>query len=334
MGAAAAALTPAVPAFGGTRHIARITTSGTSLRAFGAPFPMYGASVYGQIDTAAKRAAVIDLALQGRLNTVRVVNWLHENSTTPDTAAYDSTRWKHCDALIAAASRAGLRVILDLSTYRNLLLNGGKVNPYGRTQYPRWEKFIAWVLNRRNSVTGATYANDPTIAYVAIAGEPAAPKGGDALRPTTAELTAFYKRAAAKIRAKSRVLICPGGFLFLDWDSGIDWKAIGADASIDMLALHPYSDGDRRISVPAMGAWSAAVNKPWLMEEFGAEVGRTTDADRAALFQNAYDQADTHSAAAAAFWNLGPATTGATYDVNTAHPVTWATVRANSSKGT
>ena len=65
MGAAAAALAPVVPAFGGTRHIARITTSGTSLRAFGAPFPMYGASVYGQIDTAAKRAAVIDLALQG-----------------------------------------------------------------------------------------------------------------------------------------------------------------------------------------------------------------------------------------------------------------------------
>ena len=50
------------------------------------------------------------------------------------------------------------------------------------------------------------------------------------------------------------------------------------------------------------------------MEEFGAGVGRTTDADRAALFQKArIDQAVTHSAAAAAFWNLGPATTGATY---------------------
>ena len=95
-------------------------------------------------------------------------------------------------------------MILDLSTYRNRLLNGGKVNPYGRIQYPRSDKFIAWVLNRRNSVSGATYANDPTIAYVAIAGEPAAPRGGDALRPTTAELTAFYKRAAAKNTARSR----------------------------------------------------------------------------------------------------------------------------------
>jgi len=37
-----------------------------------------------------------------------------------------------------------------------------------------------------------------------------------------------------------------------------------------------------------------------------------------------------YAAAGVAFWNLGPQTSGATYDVNSATALTWAAVRSNA----
>lgn len=309
------AAAPASP----TAQPGRISVCGRALCLAGQPWYMHGASVLGGMDDTAATAA---RATSAGLNTIRAVNFLDERAV-PATAAYDEWRWARLDRLIANAGLDGLKVILDLSTYRNMLANAG-FNPYTHD----WKTFVSFAANRRNTVTGVRYGDDSTIALVAIAGEVEPINTPDnKLGVTTSQVTEFFKRTFAQWRAVDTVHpVSSGGLLHYGWNSGIDWRAIFAAA--DVCSIHNYSAGDVA-ATPAIAAYCAGINKPWITEEFGWDTS-VGDASRAASFQSIYDLNRVNGSAGVAFWNLGPQTQMPTYDVNEATTLTLDTVRRNA----
>lgn len=256
------------------------------------------------------------------LNTIRITDFLDADGA-PTAAAFDETRWRRVDRLIAAASAAGLHVVLDLSSYRNLLKASGR-NPYTYD----WSSFLSFAADRRNTVTKLRYGDDPTIALVGFAGEVDAVNGGDnTYGLTTAQLTDFFRQVEGHWhRAAPRQLLTAGGLMQLDWDSGIGWKAIFDLPHNDVDAIHVYSSRDRDKSLPAVAVYSRTIGKPWITEEFGypAALG---DGRRASAFAATYDLNERHGSAGVGFWNVGRQTKD-TFDVGPQFPRTFRAVRS------
>jgi hypothetical protein len=304
-----------------------VTACALALCVAGRRWMLFGASDYGGLDDPAARAS---MAASAGLNTLRVVDFLDEHGD-PATAPFDPAKWARVDAAIAAAAANGLRVILDLSTYRNILWNAG-LDPYAQD----WGTFVAFVSERRNTVTGLRYGDDPAIAVLSFAGEveplntPANVRG-----VTTQELTDFFARTLAQWRAHDAVhLLSTGGLAQLDWDSGIDWRAVFALPSTDVCSIHAYSAGDQTVTIPAVASFCQGLGKPWITEEFGwpQSIG---DAARGSEFSAMYALQRTYAAAGVGFWNLGPELIGtrgvtASYDVSPSTPQTWAVVVSNA----
>jgi hypothetical protein len=295
----------------------------------GARFGLYGASSLGGLGDPVGRIA---LARQAHLNVIRIVNFLDETSTHVALASYDPVKWARVDREIALARAAGLHVILDLSTYRNLLANN-HINPYTA----EWGPFVSFVAARVNTFTGVRYSNDPTIAIVSVAGEVEPLTVRSAITPTTLQLTTFYRRTIAELHFHDvNHLVSSGGLLQLDWKSGIDWKSIFALPGNNVPAIHVYSSGDEHTSLPAVAAYARLIGKPWIVEEFGFRQ-TAGDAARAVDFKRVFDEAASRSAAGVLFWNVGPEIVGAagktqTYDVNPSTPRTFSVVVANASR--
>lgn len=283
------------------------TGAGTFVQRSGGSLLLGGVSYrpfFGSSNGASSPAgAVVAPAQVLQLNSVRLTDWL-DTSGVVGSADRDPTRWALVDANIAALAAAGLKVVLDLSCYRNLLLARG-LNPYTQD----WSGFLSFVLQRVNTVSGLEYRNDPAISYVEFAGEPSAPNGGDPLRPTPVELTAFYDTVTRYWAANGgQQLRCPGGWLFMDLgdQGGIPVDAIAALAGVDILAIHPYGAGDLATGIPYLAGRALAASKPWIDEEFGEALGgSTTEASRAEYFQDRYSADDAAGGCAGeGFWNI------------------------------
>jgi hypothetical protein len=271
-------------------------------------------------------------------------------------APYARQDWQRVDSILAALRARGLKAILDLSAYRNCLQNwlvahGSSVTPYSYD----WSTFIRFVAKRVNSLTGIPYKRDPTIAFVSFAGEPNPPNSEEPLKPTTDELTTFYRTAFSVWRAYDRNhMLSSGGLLHIDWEeafgnpagSGIDWQAIFSLRYNDVPAIHSYwhnfpptSANDYRS--PKVSTYCASIRKPWLTEEFGflqrpvdysSDPPTTyTESDRAAWYQVVYDIQRRYDSRGSALWNLGRELSPDSHDVNPNTPATWATVLAQGT---
>ncbi len=150
----------------------------------GAPWELRCGSTYGNLDTSTKRANLVTWALAAGLSAIRITDWL-DTAGTIGTAEFDATRWGYVDDMVTRCAGAGLKVVLDISCFRNLLQQPGH-NPYGigsdictanhgaDAWSSHWVPFLTW-LAARPSRAGWTYVSDPVIALVDIAGEPPAP---------------------------------------------------------------------------------------------------------------------------------------------------------------
>jgi hypothetical protein len=189
---------------------------------------------------------------------------------------------------------------------------------------------VQFVTHRVNTVTGTVYANDPTIALVAFAGEvQRTGAGGLPVRCTTSQITSFSARTLGQWRVQDpHHLLTTGGLLYLDVDSGIDWRAIAALPVVDVPAIHVYSTGDLLRTTPVFTAFARSLGKPWITEEFGGERS-LGDSARAAWFRTVYDAQAQYGSAGSAFWNLGAQTTSPTYDVSASTPLALAAVRSH-----
>lgn len=296
--------------------VSRVSVCGRQLCAGGQPWVVRMGSVNGRAD--ATKAPGWATALH--LNTLRLTDFLDTHNSAA-SAPYDPARWAAVDRLIAASHAAGLHVELDLATYRNQLLRTG-ANPYTHD----WKPFLTFVAQRRNTVTGVRYGEDPTLAVVSFAGEVEPINATNNAGITSAGLTTFFRTVLATYAALApHQALSNGGLLQLDWNSGIDWRAIMALPHNDIPAVHIYSTNDRTITVPAFSAYAAQLGKPWLNEEFGAPMS-IGDPARAQLLTSTFALTKRYGVAGDGFWNVGPQTQN-TYDVGPQFPLAFAAVR-------
>jgi len=284
----------------------------------GERWPMRAGTVYGGLDDPVGSVQRIrDLGL----NTVRITDFLDRPDPGP-ADAYDEAAWRRVDQLIAVAQDSGVAVLLDLSTYRNLLVRTGS-NPYTTD----WTPFLAFVVDRVNTRTGVRYGADRTIALVAFAGEPAAINGTDNVVGTSAEqLVDFYRNVEQFWRDRAPdQLLTTGGLLYLDWDSGIDWRSIMALPHNDVFTIHLYSSQDLRVTMPQVAEAATAAGRPWLVEEWGANALIGDDA-RAEQFWTSVGMAMTDGSAGFGFWNVGPGTHD-TFDLGPQFPQVFRAIR-------
>ena len=303
------------------------------------------------------------MAVSGGLNTLRLVNVFDERGLTTN-APYVEADWRRVDAIIARARGAGLRVVLDLSAFRNHLVNrdiranGWEANclpgadrspvdytaidPYRPALAGEWHTFLDFVTNRVNTVNGVRYRNDATIAVISLAGEPQPPGSEECGKATsTAGLTNFYATTLGYLASiDANHLRSNGGLIHTDWEhlyggsSGIDGVAIFSLAANTLPSLHTYPAQYRPDGTPIdyqsadLGPVANGLGKPWFTEEFGwtQSVG---DAVRAGYFHAIYAEQAQYGSDGALFWNLGPESAGGSHDVNPSTPLTWAEVQAH-----
>ena len=344
-----------------------VEASGTSLTRDGQPFQIRGAAIYETSNphnpADDHTTEVLDWAVAGHLNTVRLVNMFVEDGTD-DAAPYRESDWARVDQLLKEIGDRGLVAVLDLSAFRNHLIRrdirvsghttdcqSGHVrppgtydatDPYRAGAAAEWQSFIDFVTSRVNTVTGTAYRDDPTIAVISLAGEPEPPNTEECGKATTtADLTDFYERTLAMLRvADPNHLHSSGGLWKTDWEhqcdgcggSGLDGHAIFALADNTLPAIHTYpwkfepNGTPIDFQSPDLGVYAASLGKPWFTEEFGwtQDVG---DAKRASHFTWMFAQQEAYGSAGAMFWNLGPEVAGGSHDVNPGTPLTWNEVR-------
>ena len=303
-----------------------VSAQGGGLVVGAQPLALYAATIYPDVTLAGKNyrgsawalpsfPAYIDQmiaqAAAAKINTLRATDFL---SNTDDWR--NPTIWANMDYLLCTARAHNMHVIISLTTFATMLYKEGNF-PYDPGA---WGAFIDFV--------GQRYRNERAIAYYAIAGEALPPNGHDPLRPTAHQLLAFYRDTSLQLRSDDvgHHLISTGGLSFLNGDYGIPWQDIFALPTIDLAAIHVYSDGDRDITVPNVAAWAQQNDKPFIIEEFGFQQ-KLGDAARAAAFTDILRRAHAADAAGIGFWNLGPEIAGQSYDVSAATPLTWAAVR-------
>jgi len=341
-----------------------VQATGTSLTLGGFPFKLRGAAIYGTSNPGGPASAsqVLDWAAVAHLNTIRLVNMFDE-SGLDDLAPYDETNWAHVDELLDDISARGMHALLDLSAFRNHLVNRDirandlqatcqpdvprppgtydLIDPYRVGLASEWQTFIDFVTSRVNTVNGVAYKDDPTIAVISLAGEPQPPGSEECGKATSGpELTEFYRRTLEMLHDDDANHVrSSGGLIHLDWQqlyghsSGIDGEAIFALADNTLPALHTYPPayaGDGTpidYQSPALGPYATGLGKPWFTEEFGwtQNVG---DATRASRYGWLYEEQYTYGSSGALFWNLGPEVAGGSHDANPSTPITWSVIVA------
>jgi len=294
-----------------------VQACGTSLCLNGTTWQLYGATIYAGYDDPAGRIA---LAKSAGLNTLRLVNFIDPADTMADLAVVKN--WIRLDLIIADAHASGLRVILDLSDYRNLLVKAGR-NPYTTD----WGPFLQTVADRINTVSGLRYRDDPTIALVSFSGEVEPIKSPkNVLGVTTGEVTDFFRRTFAEWRSfDPNHLMSTGGLGQLDWPSGVDWRSIMALPGSDVCSIIAYGDSTTSTIPSEVESYCGTLGRPWITEEFGTPI-KIGDASRAKWYGHVIQENRDHNSAGTAFWNLGPQTIPDSFDVNPQSPILWAAV--------
>lgn len=312
-----------------------MSSCGTQFCIGGAVFYPYGATFYESTKQAGidNPTGEIALAKSEGLNTIRVVDFLDHNGD-PSVAPYSSQQWNKVDAVIADGRAAGIRVLLDVSDYKAELWNSC-INPYTAD----WTKYLGFVANHKNSVTGQVYSSDPEIVLVTFTGEPL-PVGTHSFTDrfgaacsisyTTQQLTRFYAQVEQTWKTLDpNHLIAAGGLGYVnEANSGIDWKSIFGNADNDVCAWKTY--GGMLAWLPTGATYCASVlHKPWFNDEWGytQAVG---DAQRAALFTSQFQSNAANGAAGNFFWNASYLVNPATYDVSPLTPLTEAAVLAHA----
>ena len=301
-----------------------VTVCGVGLCMDGAPWRLNGGSTNGNPDNGQTSQGNLALALALGVNTVRLTDFISRPGPI-GVHEYQESQWVGVDQMIALAAVNHLKVELDLSTYRNFLESQSHTfNPYTYD----WTKFLTFVANRRNTVTGSRYGSDTTIAFVSFAGETEAPDHSysKARGVTAGQLISFYDKVMTlwgKL-APGQIRI-PGGLYFLT-DPTMPWRQIYSLPSCDLPAIHSYSTSDER-SQPAVSQLARQLGKPWIVEEFGFSAKDfPKDTARAADFARQYDLALTNGAAGVAWWNIDPAAVDAG-----SFPLTVAAIKAKNA---
>lgn len=318
--AAAALLMSTVLIASAARNVPFVGHEGRYLTANGQLIHLHGGSLYGapwrQAGFDAYVDTWLDQAQADGMNAIRIVDFLDGGNADwrpPVT-------WLNLDHLIDAIAMRKMYAILDLSTYRNMLeRTHGQEQPGISAAYDpaRWAAFTAFI--------SARYRNASCLAFYSIAGACEVPAHQ---RITSAELTRFYDLVSTQLRAGDpHHMISSGGLLFLDWASGIDWKAIFSLPNIRMAAVQVHSKGDETV-LPRIADWcrQADVDMPFVIDECGLKQG-DDDRARAAQLRDIFALGARYASVGTMVWNIGPEHASDSCDVGPQTPAVWAMLR-------
>jgi hypothetical protein len=317
-----------------------MTVCGQQFCIGGSTFYPFGATVYGSTPQAGIKnpAGAVALAQEQHLNTIRLANFLSHDAA-PGTAPYVSSSWVRVDTFIADAHSASIKILLDLSDFKAELWNACK-NPY--TDLTAWNRYLTFVANRVNTVTGSTYNSDPEIVLVSFTGEPQ-PVGtytfttstgvSCTLSYTTAQLTSFYAAIESKWKSlDSNHLITAGGMSNVDRpNNGIDWQSIFGNASNDVCAWKTYGGMESWLPTGAQYCENV-LHKPWFNDEWGYTQS-LGDTARAQAFTGQFANNRANGAAGNFYWNANYLLSPGTYDVGPQTPATEAAVVSAAPPG-
>jgi hypothetical protein len=313
-----------------------VEVCGANLCLDGQPFVIRGATAYGEYGNAASEVA---LAKQANLNVLELVEF--ETSYHSLAAAETGATWRRVDQFIAKAGATGLHVILNLSEYGQSLLADGKT-----PTTTNWDSYLRFIADRRNTVTGVLYKDDPAIAMVELFGEIDAPNSGadPGAAGTTAQLNAFFSRTLTQWHTLApHILVSTGGFSYInEANNGIDWQAIVQDRYNATCDVEVNSANDLAVSVPAVSSFCSQLGKPWFLaawsacyadpangyDYFGSDVAMAAHAS--AMYALAHGGAPAAAPAVGTdFWNLagGPVVTDSC-NIGPEFPLTFAAIQA------
>jgi hypothetical protein len=302
------------------------------------PYVIHGATAYGAYDQPAKEIA---LAQAGNINTLELAEFDAQYHQLPSSMS--SATWTRVDKFVAAAGRAGLHVILNLSEY------GQSLQAVGQTPTTaNWINYLSFIANRTNTVTGVQYKNDPTIAMVEIFGEICSPGARDSSCPagtsgTANEMQSFFHRTETQWHALApNIMISTGGFSHLDnaTSSGIPWQKIVSDPTDATCDIEINSASDVDNSIAKFTSYCKKIGKPWFLSAWSSCYHDTgypfylaTDGDMAAHAREMYGIQQGRSQAAmpaigSDFWNLKDSGVApSNCDLGPAYPQTWSVIQ-------
>ncbi|KAL4425642.1 hypothetical protein ABPG75_009658 [Micractinium tetrahymenae] len=266
---------------------------------------------------------LLDTAAQSGLTVVRA--WAHGVSPSypvqldSSGSALNEGMLRGLDYFLSEAGRRGLKVILSFTSnwtpaggvdyYANA--TGMDHNGFFSAPAPKslFKKYIAAIVGRKNTITGRTYSEDPTIMAWDLINEPVcrgcAPgtiagwvkemaahvKGLDSNHLLTVGEEGFYSATKASVPTNPGY---PDTHWAEEWNQ--DFVVDHSDPNIDFAATHIWPDLWKcqtcasALPVSFFQAWiqqhvkdAAALGKPLLIEEFG-----TQHANRDAYFSAAF----------------------------------------------
>jgi len=302
------------------------------------PYVIRGATAYGAYG---QPSTEISLAKKGNVNTLELVEFDAQYHQLSDTMS--SATWTRVDKFVAAAGKAGLHVILNLSEYGQSLQASGQTPTTAD-----WKSYLSFIANRTNSVTGVQYKNDPTIAMVEIFGEICSPGETDSTCPagtsgTANEMQSFFHRTETEWHALApNIMISTGGFSNLNnaTSSGIPWQKIVSDPADATCDIEINSADDVNYSIAKFTSYCKKIGKPWFLsawsscyQDSGYPYYLATDGDMAAHAKEMYGIQQGGSPAAmpaigSDFWNLmDSGVTPGHCDLGPAYPQTWSAIQ-------
>ena len=195
---------------------------------------------------------VIDSAKDLGLNALRVWAFCEGESHDgfcfqPQPGVYDEATFRNLDYAIYKAGQAGIRLVLVLAN------NWGGYDHFGGAQqYNQWAQvtehedfyadgttrqfyrnYVAHMLNRSNSLTGATYKDDPTILMWELVNEPRA--------GNTDKLVSWMEEMSAYVKSiDSNHLVSAG--TEGEYGNAAAFARINEIKNIDIVSLHLYPE--------------------------------------------------------------------------------------------
>lgn len=279
-----------------------VTREGSDLYLQGRPFRFAGSNNYYPIYKSPlmvrallDKAAASDFAVMRVWSTAVIGNQDGSNSVDGIKEGVYTHYWdgaapafndgpdglQRLDLVVAEAGKRKLKLILPLVNNWNefggmnqyVRWRGGQYHDdfYTDTTIKSWYKaWISHLLNRKNSITGIRYKDDPTIMMWELANEPRCigsggangyPRSPNCTTDTLVSWAGEMSRYIKSIDKNHLVSVGDEGFLCLpngtDWtdncSEGVDSYAFAALPHVDAMSVHLYPDADSWGKTPEWG---------------------------------------------------------------------------------
>jgi hypothetical protein len=269
---------------------------------------------------------ILDLGAQAGQNVLRPTDFWgpHYHEREQD----DITIWKNMDYLVCAAAQRGVFMIMDISSFEWFLVSQG----HDRYDLPNWRAFI--------NAVGKHYANQPSIAFYSIVGEPSPPKNVAEMK----HLVDFYRATTDELHQadNGHHLISAGGFNHMDDETPQRpwWQEIYSLPNNNIADFKTYSLNDLQL-IPTITTFTEELDKPAIDEEFGMpqNVGdgmysgiayNKIQTSRAQFYRDVYTRGEQNGVVGFIFWNLGCQLQSTGYDVSPRTPAVWQAIQQHA----